>query len=44
MPEHRGFDSSSRSKGDPRMDVYRTNQRALAADNASGGRRLWRKA
>ena len=44
MPEHRGFNSSSLSKGDPQMDVSRTKQRALAADDASGGRGLWRKA
>ena len=44
MPEDRGFSSSSLSRGDPQMDFYRTTQRALAADNTSGGRGLWRKA
>jgi hypothetical protein len=37
MPGHRGFNSSPLSKGDPQKDFYRTKQRALAADNASGG-------
>ena len=44
MPEHLGFNSSSLSKGDPWMEFYRTKQRALAAENASGGGGLWRKA
>jgi hypothetical protein len=44
MPGHRGLNSSARSKGDPQMDFDRTTQRALAADHASGGKGLWRKA
>jgi hypothetical protein len=44
MREQRGFNSSSLSTGDPQMDFYRRKQRALAADNASGGRGLWHKA
>ena len=38
MPEDRGFSSSSLSSGDLQMGFYRTTQRALAADNTSGGR------
>jgi hypothetical protein len=44
MPEDRGLSSSSLSSGDPQMDFYRTAQRALAAENTSGGRGLWRTA
>jgi hypothetical protein len=44
MREHRGSICRRRRGGDPLMDLYRAKGRALAADNAGGGRGLWRKA